>query len=896
MKKYSSLRFIIFSAILFLIIIAVSSSAFLFSMRHIIRNNKGNELSKMLEIERIKLESFVNSKIAVVMKMAESPLIIRYFMKPAESELANIALEEIDSYRKAFAGSIFWINDIDKLFYLNDTEPYKVDPELPVNYWYKMTLYNTKTYNFNINYNPDLKVTKLWINVPVFDEHGKPIGMLGTGIDLTEFIMELYKEHSNNVQLYFFNSTGEITGSRDVIQVMAKEHVDKIFGDGFLDSTLANKPQKTYAFDSKFGKTVVGTVPALEWYSVAIAPNSIDDYKNPMAAVFILMLVIMALIIIVFNIFINFYLKSLQKTMNSLEATSKYKSKFLAIMSHEIRTPINSIIGVTQIELQKEDLPDQYAGAFRRIHSSGSNLLGIINDILDMSKIEMGKMELNITEYSIANLINDAIMLNIVRIGPKPIKFEVDIKETLPAKLCGDELRLKQILNNLLSNAIKYTKKGFVKLSVSHSINRDGSLLLHFVIEDSGQGIKPEDQANLFSEYMRINTSANRTTEGTGLGLSITRKLVYLMDGTIEVKSEYNKGSAFTVTVKQKAIECEAIGKEIVEHLRNFTFSDSKSNAKVFFARKSMPHGSTLIVDDVETNLHVAKGLLAPYKLKIEMANSGFAAINKVEEAIRSGSPYDLVFMDHMMPEMDGMETTKRIRKSGYDLPIIALTANAISGAKEMFLENGFNDFLSKPIDAVELNAILEKWIPLEKQEEASKDIVGKNEPEKANAELLAIFHKDCINRIKEINKCLENEDYRLYTIQVHSLKSASANIGAAKISEFAGLLEDASKRGDTEFIKLHSTKFLADLQELLGDIGMNIKEKQKGDPSTEVLLKLKEALIALDIDAIDEIANDLRKFTTAEGILQNVLMGNYDEATAMIDNFLNLNQKGEDI
>jgi len=397
---------------------------------------------------------------------------------------------------------------------------------------------------------------------------------------------------------------------------------------------------------------------------------------------------------------------SLEYAKSEAEEASRSKSNFLAMMSHEIRTPLNAIIGVAQIELQKEDLPQEYTAALEKINNSGNGLLGIINDILDLSKIETGRLELNPVEYDIPSLINDSVQLNIVRIGSKQIDFKLDIDENLPVLLYGDELRLKQILNNLLSNAFKYTEKGFVKLSISHKAEGE-EVILSFAVEDTGQGMKPEDKERLFSEYLRFNAEANRITEGTGLGLSITKKLADMMDGSIKAVSEYGKGSTFTVTVRQKAVECGVIGPEVAERLRSFKFAGDRHTARLQITRKPMPYGSVLLVDDVEINLYVAEGLLALYELKVEMADSGFAAIEKVN----SGKTYDIIFMDHMMPKMDGMETTRRLRAYGYNGVIVALTANALAGNDEMFMRNGFDGFISKPIDIHELDVILGKFI-----------------------------------------------------------------------------------------------------------------------------------------------------------------------------------------
>ena len=397
--------------------------------------------------------------------------------------------------------------------------------------------------------------------------------------------------------------------------------------------------------------------------------------------------------------------KNSEEAQSRAEAANAIKSRFLANMSHEIRTPMNAIVGIAQIQLQRADLSADCREAFDKINNSSSNLLGIINDILDMSKIETGKLELSPVEYDIPSLINDTVQLNLVRIGSKPLEFILDINENLPTRLIGDELRLKQILNNLLSNAIKYTNKGFVKLSVNHSADGE-NVTLRFIVKDSGQGMKREDMEKLFSEYLRFNIDANRSTEGTGLGLNITKALVEMMDGMIAVKSEYGTGSTFAVKVKQKAVPCHPLGSELAAQLRNFKFESSTSKMQEI-VRQPMPYGKVLVVDDLETNLYVARGLLEPYELNIETVKSGFAAI----DLIKKGHIYDIIFMDHMMPEIDGIETTAKIRELGYKGVIVALTANALAGNEDMFKQKGFNDFISKPIDISHLDLCLNKYI-----------------------------------------------------------------------------------------------------------------------------------------------------------------------------------------
>ena len=688
-------RFIAFSATLFLVILVVSSGAFLFSMRQITRINKGNKLTQHLEIVQVKLESSVNSEIELVTKMAKSPLIMRFFSDPQNPALKTIAQEEISAYCKTFKESkFFWVNDIDKIFYMDDAESYVLDPQLPANYWYNMTLYETDTYNFNINYNPDLNVTNLWVNVPVLDWHGKPIGMMGVGIDITVFINDLYRKHEGATLFYLFNSAGEITGAKNVEQVIAKEFIEDEFGmpDKLLALAKSLRPNETRPFDSPLGRAAIGTVPALEWYSVAVMPDSIDDYMNPITAVFIAMLAVIALITIIFNIFVANFLVALKKTMYSLETTSRYKSEFLARMSHEIRTPMNAILGMSEIALREQNVEHVH-----EIKRAGTSLLSIINNILDFSKIESGKLEIIPTDYLFSTLIDNVSCIIKARALEACLEFKVDIDNQLPKAFFGDETRIRQIILNLLGNAVKFTSKGFVSLSVRGIKLSADTIRLTIKVVDSGKGIKEGDIARLFRDFEQLSQVANKDIEGTGLGLAITQSLVEAMGGHITVESEYGKGSTFTVTLLQK-----------VSHKETF---DAGKDALTFKA----PSAKVLVVDDTPINLVVAKRLLALCEIQVHTCTSGEAAVAAVQ-----AEEYDLVFMDHMMPGMDGIEATATIRSLEGEhfqtLPIVALTANAIVGMEEMYLQHGFNDYLSKPIDIQKLNSILEKWIPAKKQ------------------------------------------------------------------------------------------------------------------------------------------------------------------------------------
>ena len=316
-------RFIVFSVALFLVIVIVGIGAFFVSMQQIVRDNLANDLSQMVEIERIKLESSVNSEIAIALKMADSPLIQEYFLNPNDPNLEKIALKEIAGYRRAFAAnSVFWVSDRDKKFYSDDSFVYVIDTADSQQYWYLMTLNETEKYNFNINYNPDLGKTNLWINAPVFDSQHKPIGILGTGIDLTTFIDSIYKNYTSTAALYFFNDAGEITGAKDSKLVAEKKKVNEELGATGVD-ILARikslKPGQTQIFNSSKGEVVVGTIPLLNWYITAIMPITVGDYlSTPMTGLFLAMLGVMALIFIIFNLFITALIKPMQKMVEKL--------------------------------------------------------------------------------------------------------------------------------------------------------------------------------------------------------------------------------------------------------------------------------------------------------------------------------------------------------------------------------------------------------------------------------------------------------------------------------------------------------------------------------------------------------------------------------------------------
>jgi len=609
------------------------------------------------------------------------------------------------------------------------------------------------------------------------------------------------------------------------------------------------------------------------------------------------------------------------------------KSNFLARMSHEIRTPLNVVIGLSELTLESGGLTEESRANLEKIYDSGAMLLSIVNDILDISKIEAGKLELIPVDYDIPSLINDTITHSIIRLGEKPVEFILSIDENLPTRLYGDDLRVKQIINNLLSNACKYTKQGTVEFGVNCERESDSDTVwMTLFVRDTGIGISQEDLANrLFRDYAKINAMSNRAIEGTGLGLSIARTLTELMGGSITVESEYGKGSTFTARFQQKRINDDVIGAGVAKNLKEFRYSAGKRARHSQLVRIRLPYARVLVVDDNVTNLDVAKGMLQAYGMKIDCVTGGQQAIDAVlMEKVR----YDAIFMDHMMPGMDGVEATRIIREEigteyAATVPIIALTANAIMGNKEMFLNNGFQAFISKPIEIAHLDSVIRQWVRDKNREKTfaeehgeEKDQDCRNENDKyeySNRQVLCGMED--INGLN-INKGLERFDWdaKLYrrilqsyvintriileTIKdvkegnleeyifvVHGIKGSSRGIGADKVGDMAEALEKKARAGDLDLIRANHPAFLRTVDDLmfaiedvLGKAATDMPKKDK--PDIEVLTRIRAACETYDIDELDAAMADLEAFEYESGdglsawLRKNVDRMNYEEIT----------------
>jgi signal transduction histidine kinase/DNA-binding response OmpR family regulator len=814
-------KFIIFSTALFLFILAAGSMAFIFSRRQITRANKSGELSQLLEIERLKLGNSVYSEISIALKMADSPLIRRYFTNPADSELEKLAFEEIAAYRKAFSSnSIFWINDSDKIFYSDDHAAYTLDPANPFNYWYRMTLYETDVYNFNINYNPELNITNLWINAPVFDDHHRPIGIVGTGIEISAFIDAIYRSYTGQAEIYFFNAAGEITGARNIALVASKQKIDAELSGGevsIIDCAGNLRPGETITLDSSLGKIALGTLPMLEWYCAAVLPDSIDDYNSAMTALFLVMLMVVAVVFIIFNFFIAGLVTPLRKSMEEAETASRAKSAFLANMSHEIRTPMNSIIGFSELAMD-DDLAPKTREYLGKILENADGLLQIINDVLDISKVESGKMELEHIPFNIHDLFASCRTLIMPMAVEKGLMLYFYAEPSIGKRPLGDPIRLRQVLVNLLSNAVKFTNAGTVKLQAAIKDRDEKNIIMHFEVRDSGIGMTDEQVKKVFEPFTQAETGTTRQYGGTGLGLPITKNIVELMGGELIVESTPGIGSKFSFDLTFDTIDVS----DDDLYRRKMVFNDLE---------KPIFEGEVLLCEDNAMNQQVICEHLARVGLKTAVAENGKTGVEMVQSRMNNDEkPFDLILMDIHMPVMDGLEAASKILALNTGIPIVALTANIMANDREIYRKSGMRDCVGKPFTSQELWHCLMKYLhPVrwqamdERQGAESTDTVDMDRQADTQMDfhkiLQTLFIQNNLHKFEEITDALNTGDLTLAHRLAHTLKGNAGQIGKAALQRAAADVERQLKDGKTqvtaEQLKILRTELAAVIQEL---------------------------------------------------------------------------------
>ncbi len=598
----------------------------------------------------------------------------------------------------------------------------------------------------------------------------------------------------------------------------------------------------------------------------------------------------------------------LQDISSRALAESEAKSAFLSNMSHEIRTPITAVLGMNEMVLREceDENIIEYA---ENIENAGRTLLGIINDILDFSKIEEGKMEIIPVEYDLSSLLNDLVNMTEIRAENKGLLLNINFSPDMPNVLFGDEVRIKQVITNILTNAVKYTEKGEITFSMWHEVNpREADYItLCAEVRDTGIGIKEEDMEKLFARFDRIEEKRNRNIEGTGLGMAITKHLLDLMGGKMQIESEYGVGSTFRVTLKQRVIEWNKIG-DYQDSVRKR--ADSRDKYKELF---TAPTASALIVDDTKMNLMVFKSLLKGTEMEIDTADSGIEALEILKD-----KKYDVIFLDHMMPHKDGIETLQELKADkdnpNLDTPVVCLTANAISGAREMYLNAGFDNYLTKPIDSLKLEEMLVAYLPKEKisymkkqpeseekkgggfvKDESDMEKVDKNVAlsplyiphkginlieamggmggEDAFKPILDIFYETIDENADEIQEMYDTENWEDYTILVHALKSSARIVGALDLGEEAFAMEMAGKENNLDYVHKNHEKLMKNYREfkdILSDIYEEQPEIGQAPVSKAVAgqmniddwkERIREGADNMDIDVLEEVFREITAY-----------------------------------
>ncbi len=625
-------------------------------------------------------------------------------------------------------------------------------------------------------------------------------------------------------------------------------------------------------FDNGEVAGIVAADFSVEWFDSQLREQTISTVKRSGVILLVTLLAAAVLCRVALRPYMRIQ-EQLLKEKVTAESANQAKSDFLANMSHEIRTPINALLGMNEMIMRESrqgmELPaghteevrnafDQIGIHAHEVERAGRSLLSIVNDILDFSRIEAGRMELAEERYQLRSMLNDIGSMIRIRAREKGLKYISDADESIPDSLIGDEVRIREVIMNLLNNAVKYTEHGFIRFSARAGERTGDTVQLIFTVEDSGIGIRREDLNILFDKFQRLDMKQNSTVEGSGLGLAITRSLLDIMGGTISVQSEYGKGSSFTVKIPQRTAPADGTEGRSLQETK---VPDGEAYREAFHA----PEARLLIVDDTKINLTVTAGLLRQTEVKIDAALSGAEAIELAKK-----NAYDAVFMDQRMPEMDGTETLRRIRQlknnPNSGIPVICLTADAIVGARERYLAEGFTDYLTKPVNSRRLEGVLLKYLPKEKIIPVSgtdTNRSGNEQPARTESgdarvllrgagvdpdtglmycqgdeslyrSLLADYLQQYLKKAEAMKRYSGLRDWENYGILVHSLKSSSKMIGAQALSEAAARLEAAAGSGDERTILREHGPMINRYETVIRAIRSIIHEPEYG--SEEVL------------------------------------------------------------
>ncbi len=848
-KRKDRSMFPVISAVSFGFIIAICIS--ILSLTMLARENT-KEVDTMLTYRIYDyISSSINEPIIVAQTMSCDDFLAGFLLNEDsmdEEEAINVMQDYLSGVRSSLEyDSAFLVSENSRRYYTYEGLNKVIDPENDDHdIWYSLFVDQDVPYDLDVDSDEvNRGVWTIFVNARIEDEDGNLLGVCGVGVQMTN-IQDLFRECEQlyGVKINLVDPDGLVQVDTDDINIE----------NAWLDAdVLSHSNDEDYVYQTTGNNEFAVTkyVQYLGWYLVVrSAPTTINrEFIDIIVLNIVMFLVVMVLLILMITII----LRRIRKERDDREkllilseravAASEAKSTFLSSMSHEIRTPINAVLGMNEMILRHTD-DDTILNYSTSIKNAGQTLLSLVNSILDFSKIEEGKMEIVAVTYDTAALINNILASVTQRAESKGLKFITEIDGSLPSSLTGDDVRLQQIIVNILTNAVKYTDKGHVRFTFRGE-NRDGDNIdIYVAVEDTGIGIREEDMPKLFESFERLDKEKNHNIEGTGLGMAIVTNLLRMMGSEIHVKSTYGEGSVFYFTVRQKIADETPMG----DYTR--ALSTSKSRAELM-----LPHGEkarVLVVDDNEMNLKVADNLLALFGIKAELTSSGYDALELVKS-----SHYDLILLDHMMPKLDGKETLDRMRKEHLidgSTKVVALTANAINGAKDDYLSSGFDGYLSKPVEIDALEAVLKTWLPDEVLN-LSEDDVLEFEPQTASEDVSADNMNSFISKLKEngfdtdmalsfcagdvdfykellgdyaegfeerkseLDDSLKAHDLHEFEIKIHALKSASKTIGAVKLSEDAYELEKAASREDEAFINDYYGMFTGDYAKAVSDI-----------------------------------------------------------------------------
>ena len=704
------------------------------------------------------------------------------------------------------------------------------------------------------------------VEISIIDKDGNYV-IRGTSLKNSNFF-EYYKSYNDNTKEEYERVKNDITG--DVGSMVIKNSKG-------MDCLISHAPFETLK----------------KWYMIAYIP--MDDLVQSSGIDWLLLGIVSVglIFLLIYNfIFFMIFSRKLSEAAVQANQANEAKSYFLSTMSHDIRTPMNAILGLNEMVL-RDSHDDVIVGYAENIKTAGNTLLGIINDILDFSKIEAGRMDIINVDYSFVSVLNDLMNMVQKKAEDKGLVFNMNIDREIPSVLNGDEIRIKQVITNILSNAVKYTKEGSVSFSVGYKNipDKPDSIILTISVADTGIGIKPEDMDKLFEAFERIEEKKNRNIEGTGLGMTIAQNFLTMMGSHLQAESVYGEGSVFSFDLEQKVVKREPIGDYEEAFIRSLR--EKRNYREKFIA----PGTDVLVVDDTPVNLTVFTNLLKRTQVTIDTCESGDEAV-----VLYKNKHYDVIFLDHMMPNKDGIETLAEMHRlqgtPNDETPVVCLTANAISGMRKMYINAGFDDYITKPIDPDRLEGTLLKFLPKDKVSLISDD--GESESENNDIPEF-LYHIDEIDVEAGIGHCGNGESYiatlktyldtvtknaddiemfwkageiRDITTKVHALKSTSKVIGALELGEFAETLEEAGERGDMKMLDRELPRLLSDYRKLAADLEPlnehDVSEEDDRPPITleelnEAYKKLLDFGESFDFDSMVDIVESLGQYSIPE-------------------------------